>query len=64
MLQLLHLKFICGMMNPLLAQSIISFSLTAAGRLGDKFTVVGSYADNSAIIYAALKVPTKFTNGQ
>ena len=41
------------------AQSIISFSLTAAGRLGDKFTVVGSYADNSAIIYAALQSSNK-----
>ncbi len=35
-------------------QSIISFSMPTAGRLGDKFTVVGSYSDNSAVIYAAV----------
>ena len=35
-------------------QIIISFSMTSAGRLGDKFTVVGSYSNNSAVIYAAV----------
>ncbi len=36
------------------AQNVISFSSPTAVRLGDKFTVAGSYADNSAVIYAAV----------
>lgn len=40
-------------------QNIISFNMSSAGRLGDKFTVVGSYSNNTAVIYAAVASSNK-----